>query len=65
MFVLVSCKKTSDDAKTIDISGYTIIRSDNAGEELSAFVTTFKQLIKTYSGADLQVSGDFAEDSGK
>ena len=51
----------TDVAPGIDISDYTIVRSEEASDELSAYVTEFSEIIKKYSGAELKVSDDFIE----
>ncbi len=56
-----SCKKDEEPTPPtgIDISGYKIIRSDNASYELTKFVTLFKQETTRYTKADLAVDSDY------
>ena len=68
---LISCNNSTgsndnddqDPIKGIDISGYTIVRPENADNELTKFVTLFKQEIKRYTGTDLKVKTDYLDDS--
>ncbi len=66
---LAACKNTNDDEDQsgdtkgdIDISQYTIVRSEDAKYSLCEYVTTFQKLIKEYSGAELAVTDDYIED---
>ncbi len=56
-----SCKKEEEPEAPvgIDISGYKIVRSDNAGYDLEKFVTVFKQELVRYTKADLTVDSDY------
>ncbi len=63
LVMLASCNndptKNQPDDNNLDISEYTIIRSDKASKDISTAVKTFKQAIKSSTKADLTVSTDF------
>ncbi len=53
---------TGDEEKektTTDISGYKIIRPDSMSNDYTKYVSSFKQYVKDFTGADLDVKNDW------
>ncbi len=71
---LAACKpngtvnENDDDPETppiptgIDISGYKIVRSENASSKITKFTTAFQKEMLRYTGVDMPVADDYLED---
>lgn len=62
--VFSSCKDQSDEPEKtsgIDVSSYSIVRGDNAGNDLVKYAITLKDLINKHTGSDIKIKGDFMD----